>query len=551
MIRTLELENFKGIAGRQRIEFGPLTLLFGANSAGKSTVLQALLYLHEVLERGMADVDRTELGGAVLELGGFARLVHRHDMTRAMILRAEFATPGGLDRLGRDLADFPFPDLDDEMKASWLELTIRHRTTAAFVGAVVERAVIGVAGESEPLVWLELGASLREGEPLNARVNLGHPLLATETRELDDATVTTSDGSVQPTGTQHAPAELTEAWEQIAVPEEVVNRELQAEGDGTGSGFYGAGPGDGSGFGDGRSLPVFAVSRSRPSALPPLGEPLRVIPAGDQDADTAIVEQVRTFLEMVVLGTVSQLAEGLRTALYVGPLRAVPPRGFLYERVGRMTSWADGLAAWDVLLSDRSSLVEDTNAWLTKLGAGCQLVIQELFTKGADAEEITEGHVDQTVRRLLLQTGTGSFVLPSEVGAGVSQVIPVVVAALHGESLAFVEQPEIHVHPAMQVGLGDLLIDAATREGPRRTLLIETHSEHLILRLLRRIRETSEGKVPPDAPRFSPDMLSVIYVESAPDGVTIRRLRVDEHGEFVDEWPRGFFDERFEEVYGP
>lgn len=76
MIHAIELENFKGIGSHQRVEFAPLTLLFGANSAGKSTILQALLYLHEVLERGSADVDRTELGGDVLELGGFSRLVH-------------------------------------------------------------------------------------------------------------------------------------------------------------------------------------------------------------------------------------------------------------------------------------------------------------------------------------------------------------------------------------------------------------------------------------------------------------------------------------------
>jgi AAA15 family ATPase/GTPase len=63
MIHALEIEKFKGIADRQRIEFAPLTLLFGANSAGKSTILQALLYLHELLNHGTANVDRTELGG--------------------------------------------------------------------------------------------------------------------------------------------------------------------------------------------------------------------------------------------------------------------------------------------------------------------------------------------------------------------------------------------------------------------------------------------------------------------------------------------------------
>lgn len=549
MLTSLEIENFKGIAARQRIDFAPLTLLFGANSAGKSTILQALLYLREVLERGSADVDRTELGGNALELGGFARLVHRHETNRAIVLRAAFATPAGLERFGRDLTDFPFPDLDDEVESAWLELTIRFRTSPTFRGPLVDRAAIGVNGDPQPLVWIEMGASLREGEPLRARVNLGHPLLATETRELPGAVVTEADGTQHPVTASHAPALLTEAWEQIAVPEEVLHAGGEGEGYGRGHGA-GAGLGDGSGFGDGRSLPVFTLSRSRLSALPSAGEPLRVIPFGDESPEkAAAAAQVRTFLEMVVLGTTTQLVSILRDAMYIGPLRSIPPRGFLYERAGRITSWADGLAAWDLLLADRVSLVERTNVWLKRLGAGCQVVVQQLLDRSADADDLSGGHVDTTVRRLLLDTGAGSFVLPSEVGAGISQLIPVVVAALEGRSgLALVEQPEIHVHPAVQVGLGDLFIDAVTRAGKGRTLLVETHSEHLILRLLRRIGETTDNELAEGAPAFAEDKLSVLFVESAPDGVRVRRLRVDKHGDFRDRWPNGFFAERMQEL---
>ena len=147
-------------------------------------------------------------------------------------------------------------------------------------------------------------------------------------------------------------------------------------------------------------------------------------------------------------------------------------------------------------------------------------MVQQLFDRDADAEELSEGHVDKTVRRLLLDTGSSSLVLPSEVGAGISQIIPVVVAALEGGAgLCLVEQPEIHVHPAVQVGLGDLFIDAVTRDGGRRTMLIETHSEHLLLRLLRRIRETTEKELPEGAPAFLSEGLSVLYVESNADGV--------------------------------
>ena len=522
MLTSLELENFKGFAARQRIDFAPLTLLFGANSAGKSTILQALLYLHELIERGLADVDRTELGGNVVELGGFARLVHRHETDRTIALRAEFATPLSLECFGRDLADFPFPDLDDEIASVWVELKVSRRRELHPAIAVVESMQIGVPNHPRPLVIIDLIGQMRFGEPLYVRVNLAHPLLATGGLELRDA------------------------WRELSVPEPLWHGGIDPN-----SGEHVISLDDIYQLDDEHGpMPLFAVSRFRNSAIPPLNEPLHVI--ADKETQTNHADtfrHIRAFLDMVVLGTTVQLAEFLRDAQYIGPLRAIPPRGFLYERAGRTGSWGDGLAAWDLLLADRLTLVERTSAWLQRLGSRCHLVVQQLLDSRADAEDVSDSHVDATVRRLLLSTEAGSLVLPSEVGAGISQIVPVVVAALEGRSgLTLIEQPEIHVHPAMQVGLGDLFIEAVTVDFIRRTLLIETHSEHLILRLLRRIRETTEKELTDAAPAFSDDKLSVLYIESTPEGVRVRRLRVDEHGEFTDHWPKGFFAERMQEL---
>jgi len=73
----------------------------------------------------------------------------------------------------------------------------------------------------------------------------------------------------------------------------------------------------------------------------------------------------------------------------------------------------------------------------------------------------------------------------------------------------------------------------------RKSLLIETHSEHIILRLLRRIREKQQkATYRPVAPSLSADALSVIDVESDDDGVRFRQLGIDEAGEFRDQWPK-------------
>jgi hypothetical protein len=479
------------------------------------------------------------LGGNVLELGGFARLVHNHDIKEPIVLRAEFATPGSLERFGRDLTGFPFADLDDEIESAWLEVTVRYRTSATFRGPFLERATVGVGSERTPLVWLETRPHARDGEAMYARINLRHPMLASEHREFPVWDVDT--GTQKLFSLPSAPIAICEAWEQIAIPEEDFHRAIDREPKEESVDPFGQGLG---------SMPVFALKRARFGALPMLGEPLRVVAFGDESVEAQTTEEhVRAFLEMVVLGTTAQLASFLRGAIYVGPLRTIPRRGSLYEGAGRIASWADGLAAWDLLLADRFTLVEQVNGWLRRLGTGCQVVVQQLFHRSAAAEEIAEGHVDTTVRRLLLETGAGSLVLPSEVGAGISQLVPVVVAALEGRTgLTLIEQPEIHVHPAVQVGLGDLFIEAVGREGSRRTIVIETHSEHLILRLLRRIRETTEHDLSEGAPAFGEDQLSVLYVEATPDGVQVSRLRVDEHGEFKDRWPKGFFAERMMEL---
>ena len=70
-----------------------------------------------------------------------------------------------------------------------------------------------------------------------------------------------------------------------------------------------------------------------------------------------------------------------------------------------------------------------------------------------------------------------------------------------------------------------------------------------MLRLLRRIRETTENEVPPGAIGLSPTDLAVIYVESSDSGVHFRPLRVDAEGEFIDQWPKGFFEERAKELF--
>ena len=76
MITAIYIENFKGFGKRQRIEFAPITLLFGANSAGKSSLFQALFLLREIFEDPKAIPTKLSHFSDAIELGGFQHCIH-------------------------------------------------------------------------------------------------------------------------------------------------------------------------------------------------------------------------------------------------------------------------------------------------------------------------------------------------------------------------------------------------------------------------------------------------------------------------------------------
>ncbi|GAB3768272.1 hypothetical protein GCM10028796_31440 [Ramlibacter monticola] len=150
--------------------------------------------------------------------------------------------------------------------------------------------------------------------------------------------------------------------------------------------------------------------------------------------------------------------------------------------------------------------------------------------------------------RLNLKDAHGISHSFADVGSGIGYVLPVLTAVYNlKEGACFVQQPELHLHPALQASMADALIEAASAG---KQVLIETHSEHLLLRALRRVRQTHAGVPLADALRLTPDLLAVLYLNPSADGSTeVRNLRVTLEGDFLDSWPRGFFTERDAELF--
>jgi predicted ATPase len=119
------------------------------------------------------------------------------------------------------------------------------------------------------------------------------------------------------------------------------------------------------------------------------------------------------------------------------------------------------------------------------------------------------------------------------VGVGVSQLVPVLVMGLHAEpgTVLVIEQPELHLHPAMQQTLADFLL-ACVRGG--RQVIVETHSDHLVTRLRRRIAEDESDEVL--------NLVGMVSTERRDGATRFRRLATNRFGGF-DDWPEGFFDQ--------
>lgn len=150
---------------------------------------------------------------------------------------------------------------------------------------------------------------------------------------------------------------------------------------------------------------------------------------------------------------------------------------------------------------------------------------------------------------LFLRDGCNRKHLFEDVGSGIGYALPVLCAAFESKafsSTCFIQQPELHIHPALQAAMGDVFIEASSLD---KQILIETHSEHLLLRILKRIRQTHlQSSIAPEL-KIQANDVCVLYFDPSPDGTTtVKRLRITEDGEFMDRWPRGFFSERDQEL---
>ena len=224
---------------------------------------------------------------------------------------------------------------------------------------------------------------------------------------------------------------------------------------------------------------------------------------------------------------------------YLGPLRERPRRQYAYA--GTTPSDVGSRGEWvvDALLAARQqdrkfsrgqgvpryTFEEQIAYWLKELG---------LIASFRVAPVAPDSNLYQVLVR---QSEGGSEVALTDVGFGVSQVLPVLTLLYYVPkgSTVLLEHPEIHLHPRVQSGLADVIIHASKTR--RVQVLIESHSEHLLRRLQRRIAEET----------LKADDVALYFVTVREGRSVCETLDVDEYGN-IRNWPPEFFGDEFGEI---
>jgi predicted ATPase len=222
---------------------------------------------------------------------------------------------------------------------------------------------------------------------------------------------------------------------------------------------------------------------------------------------------------------------------YLGPLRSYPERQYTWQGSRPADVGRAGDRAIEALLASRLRGATNTRK-LNSRGRAVRRISVEQHVAGwlKDLDLISSFEVDRIskeadiYRVLVRRSPTSTPVLLTDVGFGVSQILPVLVllAYVPEGSTVLLEQPEIHLHPAVQAGLADVILEAA--DVRRVQVIVESHSEHLLKRIQRRVAEET----------VAAGDIALYFCDHDGAASSIERLSLNLLGE-IDNWPNNFF----------
>ena len=475
MLFELGLRNFKAFGDDlQTAFFSKLNFVYGPNSGGKTSLIQALLLLkqslkepYETIYSAKEPMGKLRPRGEYVDLGSFSAFIHRHDSERELEISLSYSGYGYT--RNRIVAGGP------------IQASVRFSPDRVHAPSDIVGMRYRILHDGSKLIDGEWSSSTSANGPLLKK------RLSMMEIEIPSDLVAISNLGFLPY--PYVPGIVREA----------------------------------------------GVNWSEASSRPVIAELARTL---EQELGTDQYWLLDTF------DSRRSYEKVLDSITYLGPLRSFPERAYTLSDRVRRSIGVRGEFMPDFLHATPAS-INKVNKWFGRLEIPYELSVNTFGDPELAGEYVSLALVDKYSHTKMTL---------ADVGFGINQLLPIIVEGLAGpapgtrsffrpfssifNSILCIEQPEIHLHPRLQAEIADLIIETSRGETGKQWI-VETHSELLIRRIQRRI---GEGML-------DPADVSVIYVDlQKGEGSKIEILRLDENGEFMDDWPRGFFEEGYNEL---
>lgn len=491
MFSSIKINNFQVFGEETEIPLAPITLIFGPNASGKSAFIRALLLLRQSLNSASGTENGLQFAGEDVDLNGFKSVVHGQIDQRIMRQqKLSIGITAAAVELGLKISGIDKVSINLEVGYSPDDSGkqiphVINVTQAFFDDKVRQGDLVGVE-----FVMCAAGETRQTGYL--------RPMFDSTTKADQFLVDVDAHDALEAWCSSQSAVNWSEDDDKLLIPD---SDDFEPEGWNS-------------------IFDEFAQISGNFLRLKRAKNPL--------NEETLIrINFLTEFFSQVRIGFLGNLMN----ANHIGPIRRVPQ-----------------LVNTGTTLDNLSS--KNANSWLLRITNGRYEVKQ--FQVGL------EEHAQDIWVNLVVDNFTGTFNTFADVGTGISQVYPVISAAMPDRirrwgslknEIVIIEQPELHLHPSAQSSLGDLFTECVKDESRNVQFLIETHSENLLLRIQKNIRE---GKL-------SNSDVSIIFVEPLfdpelgpnTDGyvkTVARQLRLDNAGDVLDPFPVSFADLRIQDL---
>ena len=549
-LKSFEVRNFKSIEYSGEIKFPKITILIGPNSSGKSSIVQSLLLMKQTFETEEPSIPLT-LNGPFVQLGEYGDFIHGKDISQPFIIKfifekekklpykcevcgKSYKLKGWFLKHVKELHPKYWKSKQSDICDSKYHLPKTSSLTFKYIYNSKTKSIISkeIKIENPPSAEGLNLASLKI-EQLENRIitivatSINGKNIYTKSLQIPN-NIENLDHNLMVYLVQYFTHRAfyyksnLKIYEQISLLEKDFGDVLDFK------------------FPEEIDLREYYFWRI-PSQLPRSLKEEQKVALG--------IEFGLNKISMFMSDRIQDVTVFLQGIQHVGPLRNWPERIY-FGTGGKPTSvGARGEFTQELFWIDKrvgnEKLIKDINDWLAKLKFNIELEVVSIGVGDMYQLRVKENDLSINI---------------ADVGFGLSQILPIVTECINyliGDSMKekeikrrfyypfdfkrekinkilITEQPEIHLNPRIQAELGDFFIYIAK---PEKALLIETHSEHIISRIQRRVADGT----------LNPEDVVIYFISKNGNKSDIKEISISRNGQF-NYWPEGFFQDDFEDA---